>query len=145
MCKCRVLEAANVDAYLFDNMMQEEWAMQDVVKATTMDFGYTVDRLKRSPDNQHLLRHAYELMQFMQCDDSFQFMDMDSDTYIEMMLEGAGLTVQDVLEKVFHCQAGIRSNNGVKNAKPAPALAGILPERNRKPSYNIHGCCHGRG
>ena len=65
MCKCRILEAANVDAYLFDNMVMEELAIQDVVKATTLDFACTVDRLKRTPENPFLLRHVYELMQFM--------------------------------------------------------------------------------
>ena len=55
MCKCRILEAANVDAYLFDNMVIEELAIQDVVKATTLDFACTVDRLKRTPENPFLL------------------------------------------------------------------------------------------
>ena len=35
MCKCKILEAANVDAYLFDNMVIEELAIQDVVKAVS--------------------------------------------------------------------------------------------------------------
>ena len=61
MCKCRILEAANVDAYLFDNMVMEELAIQDVVKATTLDFACTVDRLKRTPENPFLLRHVIDI------------------------------------------------------------------------------------
>ena len=143
MCKCRILEAANVDAYLFDNMVMEELAIQDVVKATTMDFACTVDRLKRTPENPFLLRHVYELMQFMQSDDSFQFMDMEPDTYIEIMLAGAGLSVKDVLEKVFHNLTRVGSDYGGKNASGAICMAGKMPEKKMKRSYKIHGGCYG--
>jgi hypothetical protein len=143
MCKCKILEAANVDAYLFDNMVIEELAIQDVVKATTMDFAYTVDRLKRTPENPFLLRHVYELMQFMQSDECFRFMDMEPDTYIEMMLAGAGLSVKDVLKKVFHNPTNVGGDYGVKNASGAMYMAGIMPEKKLKRSYNIHGGCYG--
>ena len=143
MCKCRILEAANVDAYLLDNMVIEELAIQDVVKATTMDFACTVDRLKRTPENPFLLRHVYELMQFMQSDNCFQFMDMEPDTYIEIMLAGAGLSVKDVLEKVFHNPTHVGGDHGVKNTSGAMCLAGIMPEKKLKRSYNIHGGCCG--
>lgn len=143
MCKCRILEAANVDAYLFDNMVIEELAIQDVVKATTMDFACTVDRLKRTPENPFLLRHVYELMQFMQSDDCFQFMDMEPDTYIEMMLAGAGLTVRDVLEKVSCCQVCTAGNSGSMTAKNRQAMAARPPVEKRNSSYNIYGGWYG--
>lgn len=143
MCKCRILEAANVDAYLFDNMVIEELAIQDVVKATTMDFACTVDRLKRTPENPFLLRHVYELMQFMQSDDCFQFMDMEPDTYIEMMLAGAGLTVRDVLEKVSCCQVCTAGNSGGMTAKNRQAMAARPPVEKRNSSYNIYGGWYG--
>ena len=143
MCKCRILEAANVDAYLFDNMVIEELAIQDVVKATTMDFAYTVDRLKRTPENPFLLRHVYELMQFMQSDDCFQFMDMEPDTYIEMMLAGGGLTVRDVLAKVSCCQVCTAGNSGGMTAKNRQAMAAQPPVEKRNSSYNIYGGWYG--
>ena len=143
MCKCRILEAANVDAYLFDNMVIEELAIQDVVKATTMDFACTVDRLKRTPENPFLLRHVYELMQFMQSDNCFQFMDMEPDTYIEMMLAGAGLTVRDVLAKVSCCQVCTAGNSGGMTAKKRQAMAALPPVEKRNSSYNNFGGWYG--
>ena len=68
MCKCRILIEADLDGYILDNMMLEEMALQDVIQATTDDFACVVDKLKRNPNNLHLLHHAYELMQFMQTD-----------------------------------------------------------------------------
>ena len=143
MCKCRILEAANVDAYLFDNMLIEELAIQDVVTATTMDFACTVDRLKRTPENPFLLRHVYELMQFMQSDNCFQFIDMEPDTYIEMMLAGAGLTVRDVLAKVSRCQVCNAGNSGGVTAKNRQAMAVRPPVEKRNSSYNIYGGWYG--
>ena len=144
MCKCRILIEADLDGYLLDNMMLEEMAVQDVIQATTDDFAYTVDKLKRNRNNQHLLRHAYELMQFMQTDDSFRLVDMEPDTYIEMMLASAGLTVNDVLAQVFQRKAVPRNVNGGISAKTTPHMAVYPPERKGKPAYNILGGRHDR-
>ena len=139
MCKCRMLAEANMDGYMLDTMIFEELAMQDVIQATTTDFACTVDQLKHNPNNPHLLRHAYELMQFMQTDKSFHFMDMEPDTYIEMMLSSAGLTVNDLLMRIIHVIGKHGNPIGGISAKTNPEMAVFPPERRSKPSYNIHG------
>ena len=144
MCKCRILIEADLDGYMLDNMMLEEMAVQDVIQATTDDFAHTVDRLKRNRDNQHLLRHAYELMQFMQTDDSFRLVDMEPDTYIEMMLASAGLTVNDVLAQAFQHKTVSQNVNGGITAKTTSRMAVYPPERKVIPAYNILGGRHDR-
>ena len=139
MCKCRMLAEANMDGYMLDTMIFEELAMQDVIQATTTDFACTVDQLKHNPNSLQLLRHAYELMQFIQTDESFHFMDMEPDTYIELMLSSAGLTVNDVLMRIIHCKGKLRNHIGGISAKLSPEMAVFPPERRSNPSYNIHG------
>ena len=139
MYKCRLLAEANVDEYMLDTMIFEELAMQDVIQATTTDFACTVDQLKHNPNNPHLLRHTYELMQFMQTDESFHFMDMEPDTYIEMMLSSAGFTVNDVLTRIIRGKAKLKNPIGGISAKISPEMVAFPPERRRNPSYNIHG------
>lgn len=143
VCKCRILIEADLDGYMLDNMMLEEMALQDVIQATTDDFACIVDKLKRNPNNLHLLHHAYELMQFMQTDNSFCLSDMDTDTYIEMMLASAGLSVKDVLANVFHSKTHSHNTNGGITAKTASDLAVYSPVRKGKSSYNNCGGQHG--
>lgn len=61
MCKCRILEEANEDAYLLDAMQDEEMMIQDVVSATTRDFSRTVSKVRRMPNNMFLLQHIADL------------------------------------------------------------------------------------
>ena len=111
MCKYRFLEDANVNGYLLDDLDEEEMTYQEVIQATTNDFAYTVKKLRRSPDNKQLIDHAAELMRFIWSEECFQFMDIDRDTYIKLMLAGVGLNVMDILGKVY--QADFR-HAGVK-------------------------------
>ncbi len=97
MCKCRFLEEANMDAYMLDNMAEEELALQDVTRATLDDFAKTVDRLSRKPDNAYLMCHLYDLMQLMHQEDCFFFMETDPDTYIRGMLELHGLNINAIV------------------------------------------------
>ncbi len=139
MCKCRMLTEANMDGYMLDTMISEELAMQDVIQATTSDFASTVDQLKRNPNNPHLLHHVYELMQFMQTDESIHFMDMEPDTYIEMMLSTAGLTINDVLLRIIRGERKNKKTIGGISAKMSSEMAVFPPNRRRNLSYNIHG------
>ena len=108
MCKYRFLEDANVNGYLLDDLDEEEMAYQDVIQATTNDFAVTVKKLRRFPNNKRLIDHTAELMRFIWNEECFQFMDIDRDTYIKLMLADAGLNVMDILEKAYriHCCSG---------------------------------------
>lgn len=97
MCKCRFLEDANMDAYLLDNMTEEESTLQDMIRSTLDDFANTVDRLSRKPDNEYLICHLYDLMQLMNQEDCFHFMETDPDTYVREMLELHGLSLARVV------------------------------------------------
>ena len=114
MCKYRFLEDANVNGYLLDDLVEEELTYQEVIRATTNDFANTVKRLRRSPDNRQLIDRAAELMRFIWSEECFQFMDIDRDTYIRLMLADAGLNVMDILEKAYRtapCPVGMKWSN----------------------------------
>ena len=68
---------------------------------------------------------------------------MDTDTYIEMMLASAGLSVKDVLANVFHNKTHSHNTNGGITAKTASDLAVYTPVRKGKSSYNNCGARHG--
>ena len=68
---------------------------------------------------------------------------MDTDTYIEMMLASAVLSVKDVLANVFHSKTHSHNTNGGITAKTASDLAVYSPVRKGKSSYNNCGGQHG--
>ena len=101
MCKCRILEEANEDAYLLDEMQDEEMMIRDVVSATTRDFSRTIGKIRRMPNNTFLLQHIADLVQFIRSDDCFHFMSVDRDTYIELMLGSVGLNEATLYERLY--------------------------------------------
>ena len=78
----------------------EEMSIQDVIQATVDDFNRTIDYLANHCRTQTYLRHLYDLVVFIQRDDSFCFMDPDRDVFIAVGLSSIGLTMRALVEAV---------------------------------------------
>ena len=64
----------------------EEMSIHDVIQATVDDFNQTIDYLAKHRRTQTCLRHLYDLIVFIQRDDSFCFMEPDRDIFITVGL-----------------------------------------------------------
>ena len=78
----------------------EEMSIHDVIQATVDDFNQTIDYLAKHRRTQSCLRHLYDLVVFIQRDDSFCFMDPDRDVFIAVGLSSIGLTMRALVEAV---------------------------------------------
>lgn len=71
-------------------------------------------------------------------------MDMEPDTYIEMMLAGANLAVEDLLANAYHDLRRPTNTHGGMDANAGPDMAGRLPNGKGNSMYNQCGDQHGR-
>ena len=78
----------------------EEMSIHDVIQATVDDFNQTIDYLAKHRRTQTCLRHLYDLIVFIQRDDSFCFMEPDRDIFITVGLSSIGITMRDLAEAV---------------------------------------------
>ena len=87
--------------YTLSEIDNEEMSIHEVIQATVDDFNRTIDRLKKQRQNKGLLKHLYDLILFMQRDDSFLFMEPDLDTFISISLCSIGLkTISDLIAAI---------------------------------------------
>ena len=86
--------------YTLSEIDNEEMSIHNVIQATVDDFNRTIDRLKKHPRNKVLLKQLYDLILFMQRDDSFLFMEPDLDTFISISLCSIDMTISDLIAAI---------------------------------------------
>ena len=70
----------------------------DVVTATVQDFKDSVRAFRRSPKSECRFRNMWNLMRFMQTDDTFEMLRQGADALIEDTLEKAGFSLKEILQ-----------------------------------------------